>query len=308
MRVFLAFPNQLFTDQMSSSSHPAISINSSTSAVDQPSKNVSAKWWSRDPLIYFLALGGLLFMLDQRVAERKDDPKTIVVPASITQEARTSFKGTRNRDPNPEELQALVQRWLDTEVLYREGLKMQLDQGDQMIRDRVIFKSLMSFDGSLPKPVPDEKTLRAWLETKREKYDEPARHDFEEAVINVESAPDAAQAFVQALNKGASTDTQAGLRIFKGRPRSNIVQSYGEDFAKALEISSPNEWRALQAKDGWRVIRLKAITPPVPAKFEAIANILNKDWVDTTYAQQRTDAVRQRAKNYTIRYEKAANE
>ncbi len=294
---------------MSSTSHPSISINSSTTEVEPSTINahLTKRWW-QEPLVHFLAIGCLLFVLDNRVTQQKDDPKTIVVPAAITQEARTAFKESRKRDPNAEELQALVQRWLDTEVLYREGLKMQLDQGDKMIRDRVIFKSLMSFDGSLPKPVPDEKTLRAWLETKREKYDEPARHDFEEAVINVESAPDAAQAFVQALNKGASSDSQAGLRIFKGRPRSNIVQSYGEEFAKALEGSTPNEWRALQAKDGWRVIRLKTITPPVPAKFEAIANILNADWVDTTYAQQRTDAVRQRAKNYTIRFEKAANE
>jgi hypothetical protein len=294
---------------MSSTPLPSISINSSTTEV-KPSAGsapLTKRWW-QEPLVHFLAIGCLLFVLDNRVTQQKDDPKTIVVPAAITQEARTAFKESRKRDPNAEELQALVQRWLDTEVLYREGLKMQLDQGDKMIRDRVIFKSLMSFDGNLPKPVPDEKTLRAWLETKREKYDEPARHDFEEAVINVEATPDAAQAFVQALNKGASSDSQAGLRIFKGRPRSNIVQSYGEEFAKALEGSTPNEWRALQAKDGWRVIRLKTITPPVPAKFETIANILNADWVDTTYAQQRTDAVRQRAKNYTIRFEKAANE
>jgi PPIC-type PPIASE domain len=265
------------------------------------------RWWT-EPLIHFAILGAFLFILDQKIAEKKDDPKTIVVPAAISQEARNTFKEARKRDPNPEELQALVQRWLDNEVLYREGLKMQLDQGDKMIRDRVIFKSLMSFEGSLAKPVPDEKTLRTWLETKREKYDEPSRHDFEEAVLDEQATADTTLAFAQALNKGASGDAKAGLRVFKGRPRSNIVQSYGDEFAKALEASPIDEWRALQAKDGWRVVRLKAITAPAPVKFEAIAHILRSDWIDATMAQQRTDTVRQRSKYYTIRFETATNE
>jgi PPIC-type PPIASE domain len=292
-----------FAEPMSSS----ISSHKSTTPVVSTNPLSSKRWW-QEPLIHFALLGALLFIVDQQIFEKKDDPKTIVVPAAVTQEAQASFKATRNRDPNAEELQALVQRWLDTEVLFREGLKLQLDQGDQMIRERVIFKSLMSFEGSLPKPVPDEKTLRAWLETKREKYDEPARHDFEEAVLEGEATVDAIKAFALSLNKGAPSDTKAGLRVFKDRPRSNIVQSYGEEFAKALEGATPDEWRALQSKDAWRIVRLKAITPPTPAKFEAIAHILRADWIDATSAQLRTDTVRQRAKNYTIRYEKAANE
>jgi hypothetical protein len=284
-----------------------ISNHASTTPQVATTTSHTKRWW-QEPLIHFALLGALLFIVDQKIFEKKDDPKTIVVPAAVTQEARASFNATRKRDPNPEELQALVQRWLDTEVLFREGLKMQLDQGDKMIRDRVIFKSLMSFDGSLPKPVPDEKTLRAWLETKREKYDEPARHDFEEAVLEGEATSEATKAFALALNNGAPSDAKAGLRVFKGRPRTNIVQSYGEEFTKALEGATPDEWRAIQAKDAWRVVRLKTITPPIPAKFEAIAHILRANWIDSTLAQLRTDTVRQRAKNYNIRYEKAANE
>jgi hypothetical protein len=278
-------------------------------ALSQVSTNtLSLKRWWKEPLIHFLILGACLFFLDQRIAEKKDDPKTIVVPAEITQEARAAFKVARQRDPNSEELQAMVQRWLDNEVLYREGLKMQLDQGDKMIRERVIFKSLMSFEGSLPKPVPDEKTLRDWLETKRTKYDEPARYDFEEAVLDGQATAETTLEFAQALNKGTLSDAKAGLRVFKGRPRANIVQSYGEEFAKSLETSSIDEWRAMQAKDGWRVVRLKANATPASAKFEAIAHILRADWIDATMAQQRTDTVRQRAKNYKIRYETTTNE
>ncbi len=54
--------------------------------------------------------------------------------------------------------------WLDNEVLYREGLALQLDKGDTAIRERVIFKALSVIDASVKLPPVDESTLREWFE------------------------------------------------------------------------------------------------------------------------------------------------
>ena len=40
--------------------------------------------------------------------------------------------------------------WLDNEVLYREGLALQVDKGDPAIRERVIFKALSLTGPPLP--------------------------------------------------------------------------------------------------------------------------------------------------------------
>ncbi len=86
---------------------------------------------------------------DHFIAGRADDPHTIIVDASVDQHARDVFKQARGRDPNADELYSLRRVWLDNEVLYREGLAMQLDKGDPAIRDRVIFKALSMIDASL---------------------------------------------------------------------------------------------------------------------------------------------------------------
>jgi len=257
----------------------------------------------REPLFHFVVLGGLLFAVDHFIVGRADDPRTIVVDAGVDSQARQVFKAARGREPNEEELYALRRVWLDNEVLYREGLALQVDKGDQAIRERVIFKALSVVDANTKLPPFDEKTLREWFERNRAKYDEPARYDFQEAVLLGDASEAALRAFVDALNAGMPGDAKAGLRVFKGRPLANLTQSYGPDFVKALEASPPGEWRALPSREGLRVMRLESITQLKRANFEDLRGVVLQDWTDATMAQQRTTAVRALARKYIVKVE-----
>lgn len=262
--------------------------------------------WLREPLLHFIALGGLLFALDHALLSKAGDPHLIVVGPDVDSEAVETFEAARGRKPNAAELEALHRVWLDNEVLYREGLALQVDKGDPAIRERVIFKALSVVDSNVKLPPADEPTLRAWFEKHREKYDEPARYDFEEAVLSGPSTESAVRDFVAALNSGVPGDAKAGLRVFKARPRANLLESYGPELTKALEESKPGTWQALATRDGWRAMRLDAITPPKPASFETVHGVVLQDWKDAIGSEQRTAAVRALAKKYTVKYETPA--
>jgi hypothetical protein len=259
--------------------------------------------WLKEPLLHFVILGGVLFLADHLLYQRRGDPLTIVVGNEINSEQREMFKTARGRDPDERELAAMHRVYIDNEVLYREGLAMQVDKGDPAIRDRVIFKALSVVDANIKLPAIDDKGLKSWFEQHRNKYDEPARYTFDEAVLAGDNSESAVRAFVAGLNSGAPADAKAGLRVFKGRPLANIVQSYGADFPKLLEESPPREWRALQTKDGWRALRVNEITPAQPAAFETVRNNVFAEWKDATASDLRTAAVRAMAKKYKIIYE-----
>jgi hypothetical protein len=259
--------------------------------------------WLREPLLHFVVLGGLLFAVDHFLIGRADDPHTIVVGADVDSEAKETFVAARGREPNAEELDALHRVWLDNEVLYREGLALEVDKGDQAIRERVIFKALSVVDSNVKLPPVDDQMLRAWFNGHRDKYDEPARYDFEEAALSGDNSEGAVSEFVNALNNGTPGDAKAGLRVFKGRPHANLVESYGPEFAKKLEGAQVDTWLALQTRDGWRAMRLNAIIPPKPAVFESLRGVVLHDWTDATAAEQRTAAVRALAKKYKVKYE-----
>ncbi|HEY5810856.1 MAG TPA: peptidylprolyl isomerase, partial [Povalibacter sp.] len=255
--------------------------------------------WLREPLLHFVVLGAVLFGVDQLLVSRTDDPRLIVVDAEVDNQAIELFKSSRDRAPNAEELYALRRVWLDNEVLYREGLAMELDKGDKAIRERVIFKALSVVDASTKLPAHDDVVLREYFERNRSKYDDPARYSFQEAVLAGDKSESALRAFASALNAGNPGDAQAGLRVFRDRPRQNLEQSYGAEFISELEALPPGEWRTVHTRDGMRVMQLQSVAPPKLADFDSLRGVILQDWTDATLAEQRSAAVRALSRKYT---------
>ena len=254
----------------------------------------------REPLVHFLLLGGLIFAADAIVFQRQDDPRVIAVGPEVDVEARTLFKTSLGREPSAAELKQLRQRWVDNEVLYREGMLLAVDKGDTGIRERVIFKALNIMQSNLTVPPADDKVLRAWFEKNRATYDEPPRYDFVEAVWVGDKSDAVIKKFVNSLSQGVQDATESGLRVFKGRPQNNLRVSYGDDFVRALDELPPGEWRGLLGKDGVHVVRLEARHSGVPTSFEAVQSRVYPDWKDAIVQQLRTDAVRELGKKYRI--------
>lgn len=279
-----------------------VDIQPSEPAVSRRAR-LRAPGWLREPLLHFAVLGGILFAADHVLVGDADDPHTIVVGAEVDREARETFQAARGHEPSADELDALRRVWLDNEVLYREGLALQVDKGDPAIRERVIFKTLSVVDSNVRVPTTDDKTLRAWFENHRDKYDEPARYDFQEAALSRDPSEAEVRAFVTALNGGTPGDARAGLRVFKARPQGSLAEAYGPEFATTLQAAPPNTWQAMRTRDGWRAIRVDAITPAKPAAFEALRGVVLHDWIDATAAEQRSAVVRSLAKKYKITYE-----
>lgn len=291
------------SDSLASEAVPSEAVSPAAAAPPQPpSQRVG---WLREPLLHFVVLGGLLFAGDHFLVSRADDPRTIVVTPEVDSEAVETFEAARGRKPNKQELEALHRVWLDNEVLYREGLALGVDKGDTAIRERVIFKALSVVDSNVKLPAVDENVLKKWFEAHRAKYDEPARYDFDEAALSGDNAEAAVRDFVKELNAGTPGDAKAGLRVFKGRPHENLVQSYGPELAEALVKAPPGQWQALQTHDGWRAMRLNSSASPKPADFEALRGVVLADWKDAVASEQRTAAVQALTKKYKVKYETA---
>lgn len=254
----------------------------------------------REPLLHFVVFGALVFGVDHVLEARKENPRVITVDAATDLEARTIFRSALGREPSAAEMTVLRERWVDNEVLYREGLALRVDQGDPTIRERVIFKALNVMQANLTLPKIDDKGLRAWFEQHRANYDEPQRYDFLEAVMAGNPGEAAVHQFAAALNTGSASEAESGLRVFKARPRGNLVASYGDQFADALDQSAVGQWRALRSKEGLRVVRLEAKQAGEAARYDDVQGKLYQDWKDATMQQLRTGAVRELGKKYIV--------
>jgi hypothetical protein len=258
----------------------------------------------REPLTHFIVLGALIFAADALFLSVRGDPQDIVITKEIYAEARGAFVAGMKREPTAAELKVLTDRWVDNEVLFREGLALGMDRGDQAMKDRVVFKVLTATQSGLVLPKIDDEGLRKWFDSRRDQYDLPARYSFEEAVLAAsDSTPEKLNKFVTALNVQQTPELEASLRIFKDRPRPNLDQSYGTAFADALTKQTIGTWAVLQSQEGYRAIRLTALTPGRGVSYDEMRERVFTEWKEFTSSQLTKNAIRELGKKYRIRDE-----
>jgi hypothetical protein len=229
-----------------------------------------------------------------------EETATIVVGGDINHEAVHALEKSRGRHATREELLELHRVWIDNEILYREGLKLPATVGKAASREQVSARALLVIEEAARPGLVSDEELRRWFESRRDKYEQPARFDFEDLALPGQSSEAAVRGVVEQLNNGAPGDAQASLRVFKGRPESNLVQSYGPEVATALAKSQPGRWLPLPARQGWRAMRLVAMTPTAHAAFEAQREAIRRDWNDATAAERRRVAVQALWQKYKI--------
>ena len=195
--------------------------------------------------------------------------------------------------PNDEELYALRRVWLDNEVLYREGLALQVDKGDPAIRERVIFKALSVVDAASSCRRSTTSMLRDWFEQHRDKYDEPARYDFQEAVLSGDTSEAAVRAFVADVERRHAGRRQGRAARVQGpaarQPRAELRRRVRHG---ARGSRRPASGARCTAATACAPMRSMPITPPKPASFEDLRGVVLQDWTDAVMAEQRSAAVR----------------
>lgn len=233
-----------------------------------------------------------------------DRASTIVVDGYLNHEVVHAWVKAQRRQPTRDELLSIHQVWIDNEVLYREGSKG-LPESAAPPREQAISRALTAIGAQLGPASPKDAELRSWFDGHRDKYEQPARFDFEDALLSGNSSEQAIRSLVDELNRGVPIEPQPSVRVFKGRPQSNLIQSYGAEAASALATSRVGSWLALRAGDGWRAMRLTARSPATTGSLDTRRDAVLRDWSEATLSERRNAAVRALWKKYKIELEPA---
>lgn len=81
----------------------------------------------KDPLIHFLLIGLLLFILYSLVNDASESRDNIVIDTNDINSAIEKWRLQWKRPPTKEELAGLLTQNMQQEVFYQEALKMNLD-------------------------------------------------------------------------------------------------------------------------------------------------------------------------------------
>jgi PPIC-type PPIASE domain len=267
----------------------------------RPTMLAAARFLWREPLLHFIALGALIFAADAVLHPPPKDDKVITVTKALRQSFIDNFDEDKSRTPSDAEMEKMIESWVASEILYREGKALGVDRGDDMIRDRVAFKlQLLIFDQIRVAP-PTQDQLRAWFADNHERFDEQERVGFYLTPPSDEMTARRQLADIEGQHE--SEDLQQQTRAILGRPVASLSASFGEAFRDALLALPVGQWQVLQSKDGWHVVRLDSRRPGALAKLDDVRDEAARIWLTDETRKRAWEAVNRLKASYSVRYE-----
>lgn len=254
-----------------------------------------------EPMLHFFVIGALIFGADRVLHPPTQDDKVIVVTKALKQSFIENFDEDKAREPTETELKQMVESWVASEILYREGKLLAVDRGDEMIRDRIAFKlQVLIFDQArVPEPTDDE--LRQWFAANHAQFDEPERVGFLLTPPTDEATARSQLHDIQSMQE--SDELQKVTRAILARPVASLGQSFGEGFRDALLTLPLHTWSVVQSKDGWHVVRLDSRRPGEAATLEGVRDQAVRQYKTEATRLRAWDAVNRLKAGYTVREE-----
>lgn len=260
-----------------------------------------------EPLPQFVAIGLVIFGVAHLMAGRDARPE-IVVDAAQRDYQRNQFRGQFGTDPDPARLDELLRTHVRDEVLYREALRLGLQQDDEIIRRRLIQKMefLLAEGTAVPAPTPEQ--LRAYLAAHAERFTRPGSVSFEQRFFSEDEAR-AARALPR-IGQGASiaSDVFAPGERFEAMDPLDARKLFGDSpFVAALDMAEPGRWAGpYRSGYGWHLLRVTARQGTAMAKIEEVEDAVREAWLRDAREKASAERIEALVKGYRIRVEAGA--
>ena len=270
----------------------------------------------REPLLHFFVLGALVF-----VAARHFDGESgrYRIDAGPAQRARleATYVQQYGVTPTPEQLQVLLDQFVRSEILFREGLAMGLDRDDEIVRRRVVQKIEFVNQDLDPEAEPSDASLVGYFEHHKGRYSEPPAVSFSHLYFSADRGGEAnAKARAERalgelenseLVRGnaralASADPFAEGVDFTLVSSRNAATLFGDSQLSAALLSAPvGKWSGpYQSGFGWHLLRVTERAPQRAADFQTVRSRVKADYLADLRDRRNDEEFRRLASKYHI--------
>ena len=241
-----------------------------------------------EPLLHFLLIGvALFFVFDIFSEEQVSDNRRIIIHDGITEMLIQRHKKIWQRSPTASELEGLLNTYIREEILYREGLAMQLDRNDSVVRRRVLQKISVLTEEAGSQQAASEDELKSYLNLHHERYKQPAMIGFDQVMFDpVRHGNQLDTQLKNALSKLQAGTAHAQLgdssllpSSIPSTPEDRLVRDYGQPFVDQLRTLTLNQWQGpIRSGYGQHLVRLNVFIPEHASMLEDVRTAVNRDW------------------------------
>jgi hypothetical protein len=230
---------------------------------------------TRSRLAHFFVIGALIFAVAPRERGERVDLRSSTLAALRAAEAK------REAAPlDPSRAHEVDARAIEDELLYREALRMSLDKGDPIVRQRLIERLLLLVeDMGGASRAPTEAELREHFDAT---HGDRRREDRIHFVHVFASRRDALPPH-ESLDPDARDAPAAGEAFPYPRAltatHDEIARVYGNDVAARLEVQDRGWSAPVASPFGWHRLRIVDRTAGAALRFEDVKDEIELDFV-----------------------------
>ena len=284
----------------------------------------------KQPLLHFLAAGLLIFAVyqisDEAELETAGDGMAIVVDRT----ALLNFMQYRAQAFRPDifseqldamsevERERLVADFVREEALHREAMAMGMDQGDYIIRQRLVQKVEFLLENMVNQAlVPDEEVITAWYNVHSDDYRVDAVYTFthiffdadergpEQARQDAENLLGTPQLAAAGFNDASGFgDRYPFLQNYVERTRDFVVNNFTPAFVDALDAVEPSNmawYGPFESRYGWHLVMLRQRSEPYIPELDSIRERVTDDWRYEAVLESRREAEQQVIDQHDVR-------
>lgn len=269
--------------------------------------------WLKEPLIHFLALGGLIFLVYSGISKQRSAGE-IFISSGQQDTLINTFSRTWQRPPTPTEFKGLLDEYVREEIAYREAIALGLDDNDVIIRRRLRQKLELLAEDVASLSVPSEAELQAFLQEHQDDYLIEARYSLQQLYFSPDLRQDAladAQSALARLQVAGSTPDAESLGdpitlpgTVSDMRSGDLARLFGAAFAAGLESAETGRWQG-PVESGFG-IHLVFITEKVPQQapaLEQVRNDVQRDWFSLRRREAVENLYQRLVENYQIEIE-----
>jgi len=259
----------------------------------------------REPLLHFAILGAGLMGVYRIVAPTAAE-REIAVSDAVVRGLREDYRRRNGTAPSPQDEAALVQRYIDTEILYREALHLGLDRGDVIVRRRLIQKMELLAEHLATDTEPSDEELTNYLHRHRDDYATPARLSFIHIFVKADDEAAAlgrVHALYAAVTSGTSPDSLGDPflrgREFVSRSQTEIAAIFGDTFASSLFQLASQDWSSpLRSAYGYHLVRITDRQAAEVPSLDTVREQVTRAWLE----EKREQAVKRELQRLREQY------
>lgn len=244
----------------------------------------------REPLLHFLLIGVVLFLVYTLLNDNRIDDGRVVISEAKINHLISLWKKKRLRPPTQAELDSMIQQQVREEIMVREALAMGLDKDDSVIRRRLAQKVEFISSDLATAIEPTETDLADYLRDNREQFEQPAQIDFIQVFVDPAKHGMNTEIYIKNLqDKLTQTDpgtdvSTIGDPIMLDQGYAQITEHglsrlFGDAFAKAVFELPVGSWQGpVTSGYGYHLVHISERSEARLPELDAVREKVRSEW------------------------------